>query len=79
MELQEKLREAECQVDSFEKMLNGADRLTQSASKPWKWAVAALAAVVLICVSGWVITSNRHMNTIDKLTDQIIQLQEQQG
>lgn len=78
MDIESRLQETERQVDSFEKMLNGADRLTQSASKPWKWAVIALAVVVAICVTGWVVTSNRHMDTIDKLTNQIIHLQEQQ-
>lgn len=83
MDIQEKLENYEREINCFEQMLSGTDRLVTNSSRPWKWAVMALVLTVAICVCGWVMSNNRnmqtierHMDTIDKLTDQIIAMEQ---
>jgi len=69
-------KDIEQDVMLFGKMVDGADRIVDRATKPWKWAVACLVIAVAICIAGWAITtiklSYRYMDTYDKLTNQII-------
>jgi len=57
----------------FEKMCVGAEGIIEKSSRPWKWAVVCLVLAVAICITGWVISSFRYMETIDKLSDQIVE------
>lgn len=67
----------------FQKMAESSNGLILSATKPWKWAVIALVLAVTVCIVGWYFSLryisnnyaesiNRHMDTIDKLTEQLI-------
>ena len=66
-------------VIMFEKMVTAATSVVDKATRPWKWAVICLVVAIAICVVGWVATSLRSMDTIDKLTDRIIGIEQHDG
>ena len=69
-------------LNIFGSMVDGTVKIVDKATKPWKWAVVCLVIAVTVCIIGWVTstfvlnnTINRHMDTIDRLTDHIIAIE----
>ena len=63
-------------VNNFERMVRASKEVVDSSSRPWKWAVTCLVVTAVLMAVCWAVSAtimnNRYMDTIDKLTAQIV-------